>query len=546
MVFEMDIDKTEYIAGRKLQSDFAAFCNKAADSFDAFDFLSGPAHEMRELSQSVIHPFNVAVFGRMKTGKSTLINASVGRSLAVTGVEEATATINVLSHSDTPGTFVAHWKDSPPESFPLEALQSDWNGKTADVLDRVKRVSFLELFSDAESLKLCEITDTPGTGSEESVHEDVTQNFLAATEKQGRRADAIIYVFPPVGRESDLNNLETFRKNNCIPGSNPYNSVAVLHKWDHIFWENGGDMADIRSKAARLKDVMASMVADVIPVSAPLALAAVEAPDDYWAYALALCRAVQWTDLERALSRDGKWDRDALRCAFRKSYPLPWPSFQIIMREISQHADACPDVATVRDRILQLSGIRDLKVFLDANFFKCGELIRQKQTYNEILRTQKKAYALMDRRLAGLNRDRQAWDALFNDERLERDTFLSAWIAQKRCDSLAEAEALSRSYVDIDRAFINSEIRERIEDADNVAWAGAMQRQGRYLTETDVALLKRAFAILVNPSGNGLTDEERVAVYDLYEKMAKVSNQVDSFVRDNASRIMQRLSLILQ
>ena len=539
----MNEEKSEYIAGRKLQSDFAAFCNKAADSFDAFDFLNGPANEMRELCKSVIHPFNVAVFGRMKTGKSTLINALVGRSLAVTGVEEATATINVLAHSDAPGTFVAHWKDSPPESFPLEALQSDWNGKTSDVLERVRRVSFLELFSDAESLKLCEITDTPGTGSEESVHEDVTQNFLAATEKQGRRADAIIYVFPPVGRESDADNLDTYRKNNCLPGSDPYNSVAVLHKWDHIFWENGGDMADIQAKAARLRTAMSTMVADVIPVSAPLALAAVEAPDEFWIRVLDVCRSTEWTDLERLISRDGKWDRDDSRRDLRKIYSLPWPSFQIIVREVSRHIDECEDVSSARKRVLILSGIQNLKLFLDANFFKRGELIRQKQTYNEILRIKKNAYSLIERRMGKLEKDRRAWDKLFNDGRYDGDNLMAAWISQRRSECIEESDSLKRSYVDVDRTFINSEIRERIEDADNLAWAESMLAQGRFFTASEVQTLKDVYVRLAIGKGDETSEED---VYALYEKMANLSNQVHSSVRDNASRIMQRLSMILR
>lgn len=531
-------------AGRKLQGDFAAFCDKAAEAFAAFDFLGGPVRELRDLRKSVIHPFNIAVFGRMKTGKSTLINALVGRRLAVTGVEEATATVNVLTHSDHPGSFVAHWKDSPPETFPIEAVQTQWNGKTDDVLERVRRVSYLELFSDADSLKLCEITDTPGTGSEESTHEDVVQNFLAATEKHGRRADAIVYVFPPVGRESDIGNLETYRRNNCLPDSDPYNSVAVLHKWDHIFWENGGDMSDIRGKAARLKGIMSSAVADVIPVSAPLALAATEAPDAFWAQILDLCRSTAWPTLEEWLGRDGKWDRDDARRRVRRAYPLPWPSFQVIVREIARNLDMCGDVSAARTRVRLLSGIETFKDFLDANFFKRSELIRQKQVYAEILRVKEKAYALIERRVGDLKKDRKAWDALFGDGHYDADPFMAAWISQKRSACREEAGSLRKSYDDVDRMFINSEIRERIEDADNLAWAENAQTQGRLgLTADDVSTLRRVCAYLAVGGAANRPDGESLET--LYEKMAGLSNRIQSSVRDNASRIMRRVSLVL-
>lgn len=539
----MGTESSEYIAGRKLQNDLAAFCNKAAESFDAFDFLNGPANEMRELCKNVIHPFNIAVFGRMKTGKSTLINALVGKSLAVTGVEEATATINVLAHSDTPGTFVAHWKDAPPETFPLSSLQADWNGKTDEVLARVKRVSFLELFSNAESLKLCEITDTPGTGSEESVHEDVTQNFLAATEKQGRRADAIIYVLP-VGRESDLDNLETYRKNNCLPGSDPYNSVAVLHKWDPTFWENGGDMDDIKEKATRLKDAMSMMVADVIPVSAPLALAADEAPDEFWDGILDICRSMKWEELKRLVRRNEKWDCDDARMDIRNKYSLPWSSFQIIVREISKHIDECTDVSSVRNRIRRLSGIENLKEFLDKNFFQRSELIRQKQTYNEILRIKAAAYSLIDQRLEDLEKDRKAWNRLFHDGKYDGDNQMERWIAQRRCACNEESDSLKHSYNDVDKTFINSKIRERIEDADRLEWAEKMLEQGRFFTPEEVETLKQVFIRL--SIGNEVDGPSGKEVSALYKRMASLSNHVYSEVRDNASWVMQRLSLVLQ
>ena len=542
----MNGESTCYICGRSLQEDFASFCGDAARTFDAFDFLKGPATEMRELRKSAVHPFNIAVFGRMKTGKSTLINALIGRSLAITGVEEATATINVISYSDSPGVFRAHWKDSPPETFPISSLKDDWNGKTPEVLDRVRRVSCLELFSDAESLKLCEITDTPGTGSEASVHEDVTQNFLAATEKQGRRADAIIYVFPPVGRETDMGNLDTYRKNNCIPGSDPYNSVAVLHKWDHIFWENGGDMSDIRAKAARLKDVMSSMIADVIPVSAPLALAAVEAPDEFWACALEFCRTTKWEELERLLNRDGKWDRDEARRRFRIMYPLPWPSFQIIMREISTHLEDCLDVPAVRSRVMTLSGIQNLRTFLDRNFFKRGELIRQKQKYNEILRIKGTAYSLIERRLRKLNDDCKAWDVLFRDEHYENNPKMAAWISRNRSDCMLETGELTRSYDELDRRFLNSEIEERVVDADNLAWAENMQAQGKYFTDADVRTIKRLLLRLSGVEHQDVSAGEQNEAIALVEKLAGLSNHVKAEVRDNASRLMQRMSLIVE
>lgn len=151
------------------------------------------------------------------------------------------------------------------------------------MIDRVRRTSFLELFSDAEALKHTRIIDTPGTGSANDDHEKVAQNFLDAEKSsiaEGEKADALIYVFGYLGKEADEQSLQTFRKG-CLPGSSPYNSVGVFHLWDNTYWDNGGDMNDIERKAEQLKNHMRDVVADIIPVSAPLALAAQLAPDGF-------------------------------------------------------------------------------------------------------------------------------------------------------------------------------------------------------------------------------------------------------------------------
>ena len=160
-------------------------------------FLRKEENELRAVADSLQSPFNIAVFGRMKTGKSSLINALIGKQLAITGVEEATATINRISYANGEqlNQFTVHWQDCPPENYPIDKLQSDWNGKSQEVLERVSRAAWLELYSDAPALRNIQITDTPGTGSNAAEHERIANQFI-----NGQEADALLYVFAPVGR----------------------------------------------------------------------------------------------------------------------------------------------------------------------------------------------------------------------------------------------------------------------------------------------------------------------------------------------------------
>lgn len=452
----MDMEATVplQLAGHKMQAEYCAFLRHVVSELRPYPFLSGEVERLAEVESGVIQPFNVAVFGRMKTGKSTLINALIGKTLAITGVEEATATINRLTYGsgDQLRSFTVHWKDDLQETFPLETLQRDWNGKDAAVLERVARTAYLELFSDAPILKDVHVIDTPGAGSAAAEHEDAARQFI-----NGQEADALIYVFSPVGRETDEEALLSFRKG-CLPGSSPYNSVAVLHKWDHIFWENGGDMADIRAKAARLKRNMDKLVADVLPVSAPLALFAALAPAAFFEEcSRVLAGFADEGRLTHALGRDSKWERDpACSSLWRQAKGIsgmPWSSFQIMLRHL--YRAGCPDAAEARHAIRDLSGFNGLRALLDHQFFKQAAVIRQQRTRERALTELKSIYSKISARLKDMEADAKNMEricAVLEASRAESS--LRRWMELKKYAADNERKTLYDCWLEIDRRVI--------------------------------------------------------------------------------------------
>ena len=530
--------------GRKLQESFCSFCDEASVVFSSFSFLKELENDLQELRRSAIRPFNIAVFGRMKTGKSTLINALLGKRLAITDVEEATATINVIAHTNDSSKlnhFIAHWKDAPAELLPLSQLQEKWTGKTPEVLERIRQTSFIELFSDLDSLKLCEITDTPGTGSEVVDHEKITQAFLEATSKQGRKSDAIIYVFSPIGRESDLENLEKFKMNNCLPNSDPYNSVAVLHKWDLIFWENDGDMDDINRKATRLMQTMKAVVADVIPVSAPLALAASEAPSSFFSELVSLCRELKWEDLKNALRTDLRWNKDSRRHNIILLYSMPWTSFQVIVREISRNQELWDSEELLRKHLYDLSGIQRLKSFLDMHFFKHSEIIRQKQKLAEIFRIKSNAYTLISDRLESLSNDIEHWEELY--QLISLNPRLEAWLSRKRSECIDEYERLNRNFEYLDNIFINSSIPDLIQDEETAKWcAEQSQNDHPLLSAEQHDLICKLFDYFIGiPKCLNLEK-----IQELNKYVAKLANYPSQITRRKANHIKNRIGEYLK
>ncbi|MGN0602740.1 MAG: dynamin family protein [Oscillospiraceae bacterium] len=128
-------------------------------------------------------PFSLVVLGDFKRGKSTIINAILGKSIAPVNVAPETFTINSISYGETPSA---------------EAVLS--NGQrimlTADDLQRERlekltrafpdSLEYIDIHDNAEILKEIRIVDTPGLSDLDCLDKQV-QDYLV-------NADAIIYV----------------------------------------------------------------------------------------------------------------------------------------------------------------------------------------------------------------------------------------------------------------------------------------------------------------------------------------------------------------
>ncbi len=445
-------------------ANFESFLRWTAGILGDFAECKKAAGDLTSLAESLNAPFSLAVCGRMKAGKSTLINSIIGRSLAVSDVEEATATLNWICYGVGEQTrqMIVHWKDGRSEPLPLNQI-SDWTGKSAEVRERIQKTSHLTFFAEDESLQRVQIVDTPGTGSAVEEHE-VAREFLnpdaiAGSVSAGSRADAILYVVPPVGRESDIEMLELFRSG-CMPNSGPYNSVCVLHKWDGIEVAASEDSrAAAMAKAGRLFDQIGDNVMAVIPVSAPLALAAKAAPDVFFDGLLKIISTLSEADFQRVIKTDERWDRDASRAATRKIYGLPWASFRLLSQLICKHKPDCCKAA--RRICLDYSGLPKLDDFLHSRIFSRTFIIKQFQALQ-------RAKAVLEPVILKLQAHCQALakDAVKAGEAAEAlqagNPLLAAWVSAKESGFRKQSEELHAKLLEIDYAWKSQQ--DHLED----------------------------------------------------------------------------------
>ena len=341
------------------------------------------ASRVETLTQRSEEPFTLAVVGQMKAGKSTLLNALVGKDLALTGVTETTATVNWFKHGTGAqcATFRAHWREKPPTDFPLADIAS-WAGRS----DRAAETRYLEFFDDAEFLREIFIVDTPGTRSTIRDHEETTQEFLAEKRERetllhGGAADAILYVLSSVAHTTDEDLLRAFESKTRLPGSSPYNSVAVIHKWEGL--EGTDLLAVAQGKARRIAERLCDQVSNVIPVSGPLAIAVARLPSAWWEKATAFLQASAPGRIERLIAKgENGFICDELagvpppseRRALLDESHLPWPCLPALLRQaVARKTDTA---LALRNLANEMAGTDALLGLLRERFFARARLIK--------------------------------------------------------------------------------------------------------------------------------------------------------------------------
>ena len=157
--------------------------NKAVCQILGEDFTERLIEWDKAITKRRTEPFSLVVLGDFKRGKSTIINAILGKSIAPVNVAPETFTINSISYGETPSAE-AVLKNGQRITLTADDLVRDRIEKLMrafpDTLD------YIDIRDNAELLKEIRIVDTPGLSDLDCLDKQV-QDYLV-------NADAIIYV----------------------------------------------------------------------------------------------------------------------------------------------------------------------------------------------------------------------------------------------------------------------------------------------------------------------------------------------------------------
>jgi hypothetical protein len=240
----------------------AALCDQAVASLP--EPLAGEASSLR---QRLDGPLRVAVAGRVKAGKSTLLNALVGERLAPTDAGECTRIITWYEE----GTGYDVEAELPDGSRRPVAFRR--NGALRVELEdlRPEQVSNLRVSWPSRRLHDMTLIDTPGLASVHGENSARTEDFLTVHDDRAGSADAVVYLLRHVHRH-DVEFLDAFMDRRVAHAS-PANAIAVLSRADEI----GGGRLDALDSARRIAGryrtdgTLRSLVDTIMPVAGLLA-----------------------------------------------------------------------------------------------------------------------------------------------------------------------------------------------------------------------------------------------------------------------------------
>lgn len=262
---------------------------------------NAPGVDARREADAVIErlsgPLRVAIAGRVKAGKSTLLNALVGERLAPTDAGECTRIVSRYRRGSA-YEVVAQLRDGRREPLAFSRGNGSLDISLGGLHER--DIATIDVAWPTSTLETITLIDTPGLASLNDENSRRTREFLEFDEQRPSDADAVIYLMRHAHR-SDVAFLDAFM-DRSVTAASPVNAVAVLSRADEI----GAGRLDAMESAARIAarygvdPQLSGLCAAVVPLAGLLAETGLTLREDEVA-ALRVLAATPAETLERML-----------------------------------------------------------------------------------------------------------------------------------------------------------------------------------------------------------------------------------------------------
>jgi hypothetical protein len=373
-------------------------------------------------------PLRVAIAGKVKAGKSTLLNALVGEELAPTDAGECTRIVTWYRDGITYRvTLVPTQGEARQMPFTRDAgaIQVD--------LDNfgVNDVAELQIEWPSASLREMTLIDTPGIASLSADASARAYAFLTPGEDHVSAADAVLYLMRHL-HATDVNLLEAFHDEEFSQAT-PVNAIGVLSRADEVGAGRIDAMASAQRVAARYRHdpKVRRLAQTIVPVAGLLAQSGATLRETEYKVLDAIAAASREDSDALCLSADrflGAETTIPLTPADREHLLDRLGLFGIRLAVALIRQGGAPNATALADELLRRSGVLELTETLLTQFAERRDVLKARS-------------ALLA--LDGVLRDEpvEGSDALANE--LERITSAAHEFAELRLLNLLRAGSMT-------------------------------------------------------------------------------------------------------
>ena len=345
----------------------------------AIEVYRGTGHEARLVAvrDRLDEPLRVAIAGRIKAGKSTLLNALVGDRLAPTDAGECTRIVTWYQDGHT-YQVIAH-----PRRGAARQLRFSRDGGAIDIDlagQRPEDIDQLVVTWPSQELRTATLIDTPGIGS---LSEQVSRRAweLLAPDDEETPADAVLYLM----RHLHANDLEFLRafQDTEVSRPNPVNAIGVLSRADEIGVGRVDSMASARRIATRLaSDInVRRVVQTVVPVAGLLAETAVTLTETEVGHLRKIAALQPRESEELLLSADRfleKFPELGLTSMEREALLGRFGLFGIRLGATLLRRGVASTATELSRELAERSGLRELQDVLGSLFFERRDVLKSR------------------------------------------------------------------------------------------------------------------------------------------------------------------------
>jgi hypothetical protein len=332
------------------------------------------APRLRAIRERLDGPLRVAIAGRVKAGKSTLLNALVGERLAPTDAGECTRLVSWYRKASTYEVH-AHRHDGSNETLAFQRKDGALDVQLGNVPER--DIAWLEVGWPSSALDQVTLIDTPGLASLNDENSRRTRDFLDRDGDGGSDADAVIYLMRHVHKD-DVAFLDAFM-DRTVAAASPVNAVAVLSRADEI----GAGRIDAMDSASRIAEryeadeQVSTLCASVTPLAGLLAETGLTLREDEVASLRTLAATPPETLERMLLSTDELFEVSAseLTVELRRDLldRLGMFGLRVALRELASGATTA---AQLGPRLVEVSGLGALRSIITEHFLPRARVLQ--------------------------------------------------------------------------------------------------------------------------------------------------------------------------